>query len=237
MSTLVGGTVTLCDDSLVIVSRVERGTTVAKLARLLPLVRGATPEDGDRAGVLDAALLAFLDFGIKRTSMVEVARRGGLSLATLYRRFANKSDLIQAVGLRQARQFIDKADATVQRQIDRDASAEDQIVELFVAFLDGLRGNRLLDRLLKTEPETVLPYLTVQGAPVIELGRDYLAEFIARLQREGKLPQYDPLPLAEMIARTALSMALTPQTVIPLGDDAAVRQFAREHVVPGFRLL
>jgi AcrR family transcriptional regulator len=180
--------------------------------------------------------LAFLDFGIKRTSMVEVARRGGLSLATLYRRFAGKSDLIQAVGLRQAREFIDLVDAAVQRQVDSDAGAEEQIVELFVAFLDGLRGNRLLDRLLSTEPEIVLPYLTVHGAPVIELGRDYLAEFIVRLQSEGKLPQYDPLPLAEMIARTSLSMALTPQTVIPLDDDAAVRRFARDHVVPGFRI-
>ncbi|MBF6174476.1 TetR/AcrR family transcriptional regulator [Nocardia blacklockiae] len=208
---------------------------MAKLAKLLPLVRGAGADDS-QSQVLDAALLAFLDFGIKRTSMVEVARRGGLSLATLYRRFAGKSDLIQAVGMRQARQFIDQVDAAVQRQIDRDASAEDQIVELFVAFLDGLRGNRLLDRLLKTEPETVLPYLTVHGGPVIELGRDYLAEFVTRLQSEGKLPQYDPQPLAEMIARTSLSMALTPQTVIPLDDDAALRRFAREHVVPGFRI-
>ncbi|WP_067667906.1 TetR/AcrR family transcriptional regulator [Nocardia miyunensis] len=209
---------------------------MTKLAKLLPLVRDAAPEDRNQATVLDAALLAFLDFGIKRTSMVEVARRGGLSLATLYRRFAGKSDLIQAVGLRQAREFIDQVDTVVQRQIDSEAGAEEQIVELFVAFQDGLRSNRLLDRLLTTEPEMVLPYLTVRGAPVIELGRDYLAEFIERLQREGKLPQYDPLPLAEMIARTALSMALTPQTVIPLDDDAAVRRFARDHVVPGFRI-
>lgn len=209
---------------------------MTKLAKLLPLVRDAAPEDRNQATVLDAALLAFLDFGIKRTSMVEVARRGGLSLATLYRRFAGKSDLIQAVGLRQAREFIVQVDTVVQRQIDSEADAEEQIVELFVAFLDGLRSNRLLDRLLTTEPEMVLPYLTVRGAPVIELGRDYLAEFIERLQREGKLAQYDPLPLAEMIARTALSMALTPQTVIPLDDDAAVRRFARDHVVPGFRM-
>ncbi|MBY8862653.1 TetR/AcrR family transcriptional regulator [Nocardia sp. CA2R105] len=209
---------------------------MTKLAKLLPLVRDAAPEDRNQATVLDAALLAFLDFGIKRTSMVEVARRGGLSLATLYRRFAGKSDLIQAVGLRQAREFIVQVDTVVQRQIDSEADAEEQIVELFVAFQDGLRSNRLLDRLLTTEPEMVLPYLTVRGAPVIELGRDYLAEFIERLQREGKLAQYDPLPLAEMIARTALSMALTPQTVIPLDDDAAVRRFARDHVVPGFRI-
>ncbi|WP_040791875.1 TetR/AcrR family transcriptional regulator [Nocardia paucivorans] len=204
------------------------------LAKLLPLVRTGRREHDQT--VLQAALLAFLDFGIKRTSMAEVARRGGLSLATLYRRFSGKSELIQAVGLQQTREFIDGVDAAVQRQIDRDAGAADQIVELFVAFLEGLRGNKLLDRLLTTEPEIVLPYLTTRGAPVIELGRDYLAEFITRLQEEGKLPAYDPLPLAEMIARTALSMALTPQTVIPLDDDAAVREYARNHVVTAFRV-
>ncbi|MEV5652490.1 TetR/AcrR family transcriptional regulator [Nocardia sp. NPDC052254] len=212
------------------------GDSTSLSKRLLPLVRGAGPEDRNQTTVLEAALLAFLDFGIKRTSMVEVARRGRLSLATLYRRFAGKPDLIQAVGLWQARQFVEQVDAAVQRQIERDAGAEEQIVELFVAFLDGLRGNKLLDRLLTTEPEIVLPYLTVQGAPVIELGRDYVAEFITRLQAEGKLPQYDPLPLAEMVARNALSMALTPQTLIPVDDEQAGRQFARDHVVPGFRI-
>ncbi|WP_063128092.1 TetR/AcrR family transcriptional regulator [Nocardia fusca] len=204
------------------------------LARLLPLVR--TPRRDQDQSVLSAALQAFLDFGIKRTSMVEVARRGGLSLATLYRRFSSKSDLIQAVGLAQTRDFIEGVDAAVQQQIERDAGAEDQIVELFVAFLAGLRGNQLLDRLLNTEPEIVLPYLTTRGAPVIELGRDYVAEFITRLQGEGKLPEYDPLPLAEMIARTALSLALTPQTVIPLDDDIAVRRYARDHVAVSFRV-
>ncbi|MEV0364070.1 TetR/AcrR family transcriptional regulator [Nocardia fusca] len=204
------------------------------LARLLPLVR--TPRGDQDQSVLSAALQAFLDFGIKRTSMVEVARRGGLSLATLYRRFSSKSDLIQAVGLAQTRDFIEGVDAAVQQQIERDAGAEDQIVELFVAFLAGLRGNQLLDRLLNTEPEIVLPYLTTRGAPVIELGRDYVAEFITRLQGEGKLPDYDPLPLAEMIARTALSLALTPQTVIPLDDDIAVRRYARDHVAVSFRV-
>ncbi|MGW4124042.1 TetR/AcrR family transcriptional regulator [Nocardia sp. NPDC004711] len=210
---------------------------MAKLAKLLPLVRGSGPEDHNQAKVLDAALMAFLDFGIKRTSMVEVARRGGLSLATLYRRFAGKNDLIQAVGLRQARQLVEDIDAAVQVPVERDASAEEQITVLFIAFIEGLRGNQLLGRLLKTEPEVVLPYLTVQGAPVIELGRDYLAEFIARLQAEDKLPQYDPLPLAEIIARAALSLALTPQTVIPLDDPVALRQFARDHIIPGFRIL
>ncbi|WP_431967524.1 TetR/AcrR family transcriptional regulator [Nocardia sp. bgisy134] len=209
---------------------------MASLTKLLPLVRNSGPEDRNQARVLDAALVAFLDFGIKRTSMVEVARRCGLSLATLYRRFASKSDLIEAVALRQTRDFIDEVDGVLQRQVDRDAGAEEQIVALFVAFVNGLRGNQLVHRLLATEPELVLPFLTVKGAPIIELGRDYVAEFITRLQGEGKLPAYDPAPLAEMIARTALSLALTPQTVIPFGDDAALREFARDHVVVSFRV-
>ncbi|MEU2253060.1 TetR/AcrR family transcriptional regulator [Nocardia xishanensis] len=209
---------------------------MASLTKLLPLVRNSGLEDRNQARVLDAALVAFLDFGIKRTSMVEVARRCGLSLATLYRRFASKSDLIEAVALRQTREFIDEVDGVLQRQVDRDAGAEEQIVALFVAFVNGLRGNQLVHRLLATEPELVLPFLTVKGAPIIELGRDYVAEFITRLQGEGKLPAYDPAPLAEMIARTAVSLALTPQTVIPFGDDAALREFARDHVVVSFRV-
>ncbi|MBF6252571.1 TetR/AcrR family transcriptional regulator [Nocardia farcinica] len=209
---------------------------MARLTKLLPLVRNSGPEDTNQSRVLDAALLAFLDFGIKRTSMVEVARRCGLSLATLYRRFASKNDLIEAVALRQTRDFITGVDEVLARQVDRDAGAEDQIVELFVAFLKGLRENQLVHRLLATEPELVLPFLTVRGAPIIELGRDYLSEFIRGLQDEGKLPAYDPEPLAEMIARTAVSMALTPQTVIPLGDDEQARRFARDHVVVSFRV-
>lgn len=197
--------------------------------RLLPLVRKAGQEDGDRTPILDAALDAFLDFGIKRTSMGEVAKRSRLSLATVYRRFTQKPELVRAVGLREVRRFLADVDSRVAK-LDPDASAEEQVAELLLTFLRGLRSHRLLIRLLATEPEIVLPHLTVDGAPIIELGRDYMAEFIERLQRAGKAPQFDAAPVAELIARTALSLALTPQTVIPLDDDEAARQFARVHI-------
>ncbi len=203
--------------------------------RLLPLVRKAEPEDGERAPILDAALDAFLDFGIKRTSMGEVAKRSRLSLATLYRRFTQKPELVRAVGLREVRRFLAEVDRKV-GTLDPDTSGEDQIAELLVTFLRGLRSHRLLVRLLATEPEIILPHLTVDGAPVLELGRDYLVEFIERLQRENKVPAFDPAPVAEMVARTALSLALTPQTVIPLDDDDAARQFARTHIAGAFLL-
>lgn len=193
---------------------------------LLALVRAAgTDEHGD---VLDAALQSFLDFGIRRTSMGEIARRAGISPATLYRRFAQKSDVVQATGLREVRRFL----ADVDRRIDPSAPGDEQLVELSVAFSDGLRGNALIRRLIDTEPEVVLPFLTTAGGPVLALGTEYLAEFLTRLQDEGQLPVYDVQPVAETLARVALTLPLLPQTSIPMGAGDAARQFARDHLVP-----
>ncbi|HEY1832475.1 MAG TPA: TetR/AcrR family transcriptional regulator [Acidimicrobiales bacterium] len=192
---------------------------------LLDLLR-AGPEEAEHEHVLDAALAAFMDFGIRRTTMGEIARRSGVSPATLYRRFPGKDQLVWAVGRREAARFVAGVDAAV----DREADAESQLVELFMGFVRGLRQNRLLPRLMATEPEVVLPFLTTQGAPVLVLGRAYLAEVIRRLQADGHLPVVDPEPAAEMVARVALSLALTPQTCIPLDDDEAARHFARQHV-------
>ena len=198
--------------------------------RLLDLVR--SEPDGEHTAVLDGALSAFLDFGIRRASMTVIARRAGISPATLYRRFAQKSDVVMAVGLREVRRFLDAVDA----QVDQTLPAREQIAALFVAFLGGLRRNELLARLLDTEPETVLPALTVNGAPVLSLGTAYLADGIRRLQASGEADVYDPEPVAEMIARVALSLALTPQTALPLRDDAEARHFAREHIAAVYRL-
>ncbi|MHB1486133.1 MAG: TetR/AcrR family transcriptional regulator [Acidimicrobiales bacterium] len=199
---------------------------------LVGLMRAASVTDDDHGLVLDTALDAFLDFGIRRTTMGEIAKRAGISPATLYRRYAQKSDVVQSVGLREARRFLEGVDA----RLDPNADGESQVVDLFLAFLAGLRHNRLLGRLLVTEPEVVLPYLTINAGPVLDLGRAYLANFIQRLQAGGKIPAFDADPVAEMIARVSLSMVLTPQTCLPLTDESTARAFARDHIAVIFGL-
>lgn len=183
--------------------------------------------DLDQPEILDGALSAFLEFGIRRTSMGEVAKRSKLSPATLYRRFAQKGDIIRAVAIREARRFIDEVDA----RIDQGASAEEQVVEGFVAFTQGVRRNKLLTRLLVTEPEFTLPLLTTEAGPFLALGRDYLAGITRRLQAEGKLQAYEAEPVAEILARLALSLVLTPDGLIPVDDVEAARSFARDHIL------
>src|SRR5690349_6294401 len=94
----------------------------------------------DRDPVLDAALAAFLDFGIRRTSMGEIARRARISPATLYRRYAQKSDVVMAVGLREAQRELSYVD----QKVDPTAAPLEQLVQLYSAVSHRLRDNRLL---------------------------------------------------------------------------------------------
>ncbi|WP_067541546.1 TetR/AcrR family transcriptional regulator [Nocardia crassostreae] len=182
--------------------------------------------------LLESALSAFLDFGIKRTSMGEIARRAGISPATLYRRFESKNDLVEAVSVREAQQFVAAIDQRVQEVAHTGASVSEQLVEIFVAFITNLANNKLLQRLLRTEPDVILPRLTTEAGPVLAVGRTYLAEKLRTLQESGNVPDFDAELVAEVLARLGQSLVLTPDGLIPLGDEQAARDFARRTMLP-----
>jgi AcrR family transcriptional regulator len=193
-------------------------------ALLAPILQ--TPVDGapdattDR--ILAAALAHFEDFGIRRTTIEDIARRAGVSRVTIYRRFPGKERLVEAVILLEARRFFEELEAAV-AAID---SVEDRIVEAFVHTLAAAREQRLLNRLLRTEPETLLPHLTTDGGRVIAAGTAFLA---AQMRRAGSgVPKREVETVAEVVARLVLSYLLTP------GLDTAreARRFARRYVAP-----
>jgi AcrR family transcriptional regulator len=181
----------------------------------------------DAEKLLESALSAFLDFGIKRTSMGEIARRAGISPATLYRRFESKNELVEAVSVREAQRFVSEIDKRVQLV----AGSDNQLVEIFVAFISTIAGNELLRRLLRTEPDLILPRLTTEAGPIIAVGRTYLATKLREL-RPDDADDFDADLVAEIMARLALSLALTPDGLIPLEDVEAGRDFARRILLP-----
>lgn len=130
------------------------------------LVRTAgTPSavDADPAAdaVADAALRQFELFGVSRSTMDQISRRAKIARVTLYRRFPSRDALVEAVLLRELRRFLADLDEVVSPLQD----PKDKLVEGFVFTLDAIRGHRLLQRLLESEPEAILPHLTVQGGP------------------------------------------------------------------------
>ncbi len=204
------------------------GVTSAEPNALLDLVLTAgLVSDPVSETILDAALAEFLDYGLRRTNVDAVAKRAGVSRATLYRRFENKDVLVQAVLVRESRRFFGSIAAAVNKL----PTARERLVEGFVVGMRYTRRDPLLSRLLSTDPEALLPYLTVNGGLVVAAARDFLVSQAEGLPGGDKpVDGRDPAGVAELFVRLAISFTLTPDSCIPLDDDDSVRAFARSYL-------
>ncbi|KAB2380046.1 MULTISPECIES: TetR/AcrR family transcriptional regulator [Actinomadura] len=181
--------------------------------------------DGDDldARILDAALAEFETYGLRRVSVEDVAKRAGVARTTIYRRFTNKEQLLQAVILRECRRFL----TGIARATEGLASPEDAVVEGFVAGLQSARTHPLMTRVLQSEPEAFLPQLSMNGGAVMLAARDVLADRLRRA-RPDRADEHNAV--AEVLLRVAVSLLLVPGGGLALDDEDAIRAFARAYL-------
>jgi AcrR family transcriptional regulator len=191
-----------------------------------------TNPDDITTRILRAALEQFELFGIRRTTMEDVARRSGLGRATLYRRFANKDLLVDAIVHTEVLRYLE-GNALARA---RGLTFEDRIAEGTAFTVQFLRHHALLNKLMDTEPETILPSFTVDGAAIIDLAR----EQSAAMMRTELYGDTNPSPtqelhlqtVAELHTRLTLSFILTQHSSINLETPDDGRRFARTYIVP-----
>ena len=193
---------------------------------LIGLAAAHEPADPTTERILDAAMAQFLDFGLRRTTVEDVAVRAGVSRVTVHRRFGRKSELVQGVMLRELSRFLREFDAAISPL----PTLEDKLVEGFVVTLRIARSHPLITRLLATEPEVLLPELTVHGGPFLAAAVSFL---VASTRTEAKeYEASDVAAIGEIFVRLVASFLLTPQTIASLGDDASARRYAQRHLAP-----
>lgn len=184
-------------------------------------------DDTTRGAIADAALRQFELFGLARSTVEDVAKRAKVGRVTVYRYFPGKNALIEAVALRELRNFLTDLDRLIEPLED----PEEMIVEGFAFTLRAVRSHRLLQRLIESEPELALPWFTVQGAPIITEATAFLATHVARDPGESRSTP-ELLATAEIVVRLIVSFLLTPKVIIDLDDDESSRTFARRYFVP-----
>lgn len=178
--------------------------------------------------VLDAALALFIEFGLRRTTMEDVAQRAGIGRATLYRRFGDKDQLVQAVILRECQQQL----ALIEQHLEGQRSAVDSLIEAFVLAVTRAHVHPLLIRLLSSEAETILPYLTTQLPEVTTFARLYLAAQLRKSQQQGHVAKLPAEQTAELLLRLTQSLVLSPVGVIDPASETSVRDFANTFLRP-----
>lgn len=196
--------------------------------RVLQAAGAQVPEQEDpiTEAVLDGALRQFELFGIAKSTVEDIAKRAKVARVTVYRRFPGKDALVEAVVLRELRRF--QADLTAaMAPFDE---AEDQLCEGFVFTLRTARSHPLFMRLLESEPDELLPHLTGDGAPFLELGRAFVAARMASELDDGRSYE-EMLVAADVASRLVISLAIAPGGLVDFDDDEAARAFARNYLV------
>lgn len=208
-------------------------TAVSTTGSSLPSLVAALVKSGDLADemvekILGASVEEFRRNGVRGASLDAIAKRAGIGRVTIYRRFGDKNGLVRALTLREVGEILAEVDAANARG----QGVEDRFALGFVAMLRATRTRPFFRGWLKREPDDVLRHLTLGGETMMRLGIAYIAQQIRDAQRAGELPAYDPQPTAEILARFAHSLMLTPRGGLAFEDEEQSYRFARAYIVP-----
>jgi len=185
-------------------------------------------EAESRRKILDSARELYIEFGLRKTSMDDVAKRTGIGRATLYRRYSDKDQLFQAVIFREVKRDL----ASIEKRIRGIENHLDGLMEAFTMAVLSIHGNSLLSRLLVTEPEQILPFLTSNFDKIMSFSTQFLGVQIAVAQKQGHIRELHANTTAEMILRLIQSLMLSPGGLIDPADEGSVRRFAEGWIHP-----
>ena len=179
-----------------------------------PVRQGFTSDHGDLADrILDATRRLLVTAGARKLSLSDVATLAGVSRPTIYRYFASKEDLIDALGAQERRRF----DAAMDRAMTGVAGVArlEAAVDVVVSFVADQPPGRQLD----LDPRFALEQMG-QALPMITKGLTAVVHQCAR--ENGIDAAVSARGLAGAIARVALSHYLFPDT-----DPTAMRRQIR----------
>lgn len=188
-----------------------------------PLASASEKLDSYGERILEAAHARLLEFGLRKTSLADIASAAGVSERTLYRRFADRDALLRTLVGRQISALMARVDHALEG-IDEDA---ERLVTACVVFARTLREHDLLQRLLITDRDTLLPFLTTEAGPILTMAQMWIAGTAGDADLVADRDQ-----IAELLARVAHSLVLTPTTLLPFEDDEQAAALARTLFVP-----
>lgn len=158
-----------------------------------------------REALLDAAYDAVVAGDWEKARMADVAATAGVSRQTLYNEFGSKDALAQALALREAGRFLDGSDTATDG-----ASTPSAAVEAAVEYTLRAGADNLLVKATLTghHNESLLPFLTTRGEPLLFVSRTRLA---ARLvERWPWLDTHRAAMVADVVVRLTVSHLILP---------------------------
>ena len=182
-----------------------------------------------RDRILEATFTCVARYGVGKTTVEDVAREARLSRATVYRYFSGgKDELIRdTISWEVARFFTRLATA-----VDGVTDFGELLVEALVFAHRAVEEHEVLQKVLETEPERLLPQLNVDSERI----RGFIRAFLApHIPDEALPPGTTTMEAADYVSRMLLSF-IGAQGGWDLTDREQVRELVRTELIGGLSL-
>jgi AcrR family transcriptional regulator len=174
------------------------------------------------ARILDAGEQCIHRFGIRRTSMGEVARVGKLSRGSIYRHFSAKEALIEGIIRRRQEAFLNRTEALLEK--------ETKLVDkLTLAVLAGRKDMQegIFAALAEVEPETLA--MMFLDPRFYERSVSFWPPHVRLAQELGELAQdLDVKFVTDFIVRLAVSLVMFPTIEVDLQSRKSLQAYLRQ---------
>ncbi|MEO3758943.1 TetR/AcrR family transcriptional regulator [Mycobacterium sp. B14F4] len=180
-----------------------------------------------REAIIAGAFACFRTYGLRKTTIVDIARKSDVSRSTIYEYFKDKAAIVEACAEAASQRFY----RNMAKVVNRGESMEDKLVNACVFVTQARRvveGEKYFDE----EEVTVL--LTRDSAVLLQECADFVAPYLAAGRVTGEVRRDLHVGAAsEWIARIMFSLFSTPSPTVDMRDDDAVADFVRAFLVRG----
>lgn len=183
-----------------------------------------------RQVIISAAFGCFRTTGLRKTTIVDIARAADVSRSTIYEYFRDKETIVEACAEAASHRFYRNMATAIDRH--GGSTLEGRLVRaaVFVA-----QARRSVEPEVYFDSEEVNLMLTKNAATLLQECAEFLAPYVAAARVTGEVRvDLDVHSASEWFARMLFSLFTTPSPYFDSQDEDAVAEFVRDHVVRGF---
>jgi AcrR family transcriptional regulator len=158
-----------------------------------------------RDRILDAARDCVLGYGVRRTTLTDVARRAGVSRMTVYRHYTDATALVFDLMTREFSALL----AEIEAEVGPAGTARERLVRRIRLGVRRLRAHPLWIKVVDVDPELLLTFVIDRFGGT---QRAVLAEYtrvVAEGHEDGSIGKGDPTAQAYALLVTTQSFVLS----------------------------
>jgi AcrR family transcriptional regulator len=178
--------------------------------------------------IVESAFACFGKQGLQKATIVDIAKRAGVSRSTIYEYFSDKAAIVEACAEHASERFYRE----MTKAMDRGSSLEDKLCSAAV-FVTQAR--RVIASEKYFDEDAIRLLLTKDAAVLLRECVEFFAPYLSAARLTGEVRKdLDVEAAGEWFARILFSLFSTPSSTLDMDDPDVAAEFVRAHVVRGF---